>query len=810
MLKKCCPLFVPELKFYPSSIDDIKSILTQPTLDALCEKYRIPDTVHPELPGRKSRIRNSPNGKIGVCTRFFDFANYRIPLSQFLVDVLEYFQINLSQLSVIAAAKISHFEILCRVHSFVSIVGNFRRFYINSKNKGWMSFSKRSDTGPVCYTRPLDSLKHWNDHFFLVDAFVFPLVVLWHYNKTLRKDPYPTPIEFNADVCNYLADNPSPFKRFLKPFLCFVSISRYYDLDENCYPTFWADDDKGGWIFFAFIHHTDRTKVRIGERENEVVSDVGNQNDDAHDAENNLIEGNLAGNQEIPVDAGVIRIDYVILATVVEKPKVQKKRRRAKGASGSNHPPKKLREDHDTFGDVGANTGGKSLTKIQELFEQSTLNVEVGITVAAIVPFVTSSVTPTPEREDGWHADSITGPICKHSLQRRGLSYTPHPPVLTAAVATTVIADATSSTAPKASIKPVLRNVDSKTLHQTYIPKWNVTNDSALDEPNICHGIIDHLAPPTLFSQLRSMDYEQLFIEFNVGAARQTCLSSEVRLRLEHELRGRKKFEGKCAMQADWLKERDAEITCLKAQLSLKEAEAAEAIHLRGQIATVEATKAARSNELDGLKEQNAALEGRVTLSCEELSIKASSLESEKDKLIDQVSILEDTCSGLCDEVMGYKFFKEQIEVVQDEQVKMLSDKVILIRGLRLVVMKCLQSPEYLVAVGGAIGRAIYKGMQDGLAAGIDHGKAERGLAEVAAYYPATEANYVAAVNALRDVVAHRLSLSDVMVPLIEPLSAENLTGEASTSRVLEMTTTTALSTTFIQSSSIPSISVVD
>ncbi|GKD85447.1 hypothetical protein Tco_1356601, partial [Tanacetum coccineum] len=117
------------------SIDDIKSILTQSALDALCEKFHIPDIVHPELPGRNDRIRNSLTGKIGVYTRFFDFANYRIPFSQFLVDVLVYFQINLSQLSVIAAAKISHFEILCRVHNFVSIVGNFRRFYINSKNK---------------------------------------------------------------------------------------------------------------------------------------------------------------------------------------------------------------------------------------------------------------------------------------------------------------------------------------------------------------------------------------------------------------------------------------------------------------------------------------------------------------------------------------------------------------------------------------------------------------------------------------------------------------------------------------------------
>ncbi|GJU11050.1 hypothetical protein Tco_1133446 [Tanacetum coccineum] len=71
------------------SIDDMKSSLTQSSLDALCEKFHIPYTVHPELPGR----------------------NQRIPV------------------------KVSHFEIQCRVHGFVLTVGNFYRFYINSKNK---------------------------------------------------------------------------------------------------------------------------------------------------------------------------------------------------------------------------------------------------------------------------------------------------------------------------------------------------------------------------------------------------------------------------------------------------------------------------------------------------------------------------------------------------------------------------------------------------------------------------------------------------------------------------------------------------
>ncbi|GKF39040.1 hypothetical protein Tco_0119101, partial [Tanacetum coccineum] len=257
---------------------------------------------------------------------------------------------------------------------------------------------------------------------------------------------------------------------------------------------------------------------------------------------------------------------------------------------------------------------------------------------------------------------------------------------------------------------------------------------------------------------------------------------------LEHELRGRQRFDGKCVMQANWLKERDAEIASLKAQLSLREAEATEAILLRGQVAVVEAAEAAQASELNGLKEQNAVLKGQIAaleflavskdadlassnaqvskvtqdlsnlqLSCDELSVKASSLEFEKDKLVDQVSALETTCSDLRNEAIWYKLFKDQIEAVQDVQVKVLSDRVaeldaklmrmalhldeefyphylttiagrrwILSCGLRLVVMKCLQSPKYLAALGGVIGRPIDKGIQDGLVADIDHGKVGR------------------------------------------------------------------------------------
>ncbi|GJV10736.1 hypothetical protein Tco_1352277 [Tanacetum coccineum] len=433
------------------------------------------------------------------------------------------------------------------------------------------------------------------------------------------------------------------------------------------------------------------------------------------------------------------------------------------------------------------------------------------------------------------------------------------------------------------------------------------------------------------------MDYEQLLAEFNVGVARETCFNVEIRMRLEHELRGRQKLEERCTLQVNRLKERDAEIASLKAQLYLKEAEVVKAIRLRGQIKNIEAAKAAQDGELNSLREQNTVLESAsiakdskiaklsqelssLQLSCDDLNVQASTLECEKDKLANQVSVLEANCSGLHDEVLGYKLFKERIEEMQDAQIKALSDHVagidsdllemalhmdeefyprflttiagrrwILSRGVKLTVVKCLHSPEYMAALGEAIGRAIDKGMQDGLVAGIEHGKAGRSPDAISVYNPSAEDNYVAAINALctvefpllaqleslkdasmmdlmgllrlegpaaealetsqlqpsleqlmvpihqledqaiigetslsfslevahnrvqrlrGDAMARHLSLTDVIVPLVEPLSTKSLVGEASNFEV--PATTTALLTTFSQVSTVPPVPSTD
>ncbi|GJV53654.1 hypothetical protein Tco_1449395 [Tanacetum coccineum] len=208
------------------SITSIKCVLTQEHLDAICAKYFVPEEVHPQLPSSDATMHERPTGKVGMYTRFFDYANYRIPFSNFFVSVLTHFRIPFSQLSVFGSAKVSHFEILCRVCNINPSVGLFRYFYMHNYKNGWFGFTKRPNVR-ACYSKNLDSVKNWNDHFFWVDEFVVPANARfgWFLGTNIVKDRAPTISEYNVKHANTLIAQASPFLRFLEEFLCWCGIS---------------------------------------------------------------------------------------------------------------------------------------------------------------------------------------------------------------------------------------------------------------------------------------------------------------------------------------------------------------------------------------------------------------------------------------------------------------------------------------------------------------------------------------------------------------------------------------------------------
>nr|GEW31045.1 hypothetical protein [Tanacetum cinerariifolium] len=171
-----------------SAITDIRCVLTQKPFNAFCDKFHIPREVHLVLPSQNDTMHERPSRKIVLYIRFFDYTNFRLPLSTFLVDVLRNFRINISQLSMIGVAKVSYFEILCRVYRIMPTVGLFRCFY--------------------------------NNRFFWVDDFACPAFFLWHTAKYVTRDSDPVAADFNAQDYTILVAHPSPFQKFPKSFLC--------------------------------------------------------------------------------------------------------------------------------------------------------------------------------------------------------------------------------------------------------------------------------------------------------------------------------------------------------------------------------------------------------------------------------------------------------------------------------------------------------------------------------------------------------------------------------------------------------------
>ncbi|GJV82478.1 hypothetical protein Tco_1522376 [Tanacetum coccineum] len=477
--------------------------------------------------------------------------------------------------------------------------------------------------------------------------------------------------------------------------------------------------------------------------------------------------------------------------TVVEdvaplQPRRQRKRKTVVVDAGeSSHPLKRLREDHRT--PSGTFVGGKSMSAVQRLLVGAVLNAKVGVLTILTLPFVTASVSTMPEHEGGDHTDSVAEPniranVAEAEVDSLVMSFVP---IMTTATTVTPTVDPTSV----AKEKPV----EPSPLFAKEKP--SVTNGSRLDDGRVCRKMVDEFAPPKFFASVRGMEHDQLFTEFNVRAARQMSLSVEVRMRAEYNVKEIRRLKYFVEKQDELLKVEDGKIENLKAQLLLKETEAVEATHLRAQTSNLEAVEKSLRDEVNALKERNAILEEKERNALDvkvtdleasvvgkerdltDLNARLTSVKSQNGNLVDRVHELEISSAGLQEKITVYDNCMEQLEKFQDDRMKVVNDKLekldadlaemachleerfyphllntisgrrwLLTHGLKLFLVKCMNSSEYLMALGVAISRAIEKGMQSGLAADIDHGREGRSLADVAAYNPGAEADFNSAL----------------------------------------------------------------
>ncbi|GKE63343.1 hypothetical protein Tco_1513710 [Tanacetum coccineum] len=129
-----------------------------------------------------------------------------------------------------------------------------------------------------------------------------------------------------------------------------------------------------------------------------------------------LFDEEGSGNEEEPHDSadGDQSVGTLIVSEAAEvvgdvtllRPR-QKKQKTNIDAGEPSHPAKKLRDDYGAPG--GPSVADKSRSAVQRLHAGAVLNAEVRGRPVSTLPFVTSSVSGTPEREDEHLADSVIG-----------------------------------------------------------------------------------------------------------------------------------------------------------------------------------------------------------------------------------------------------------------------------------------------------------------------------------------------------------------------------------------------------------------
>ncbi|GJW38226.1 hypothetical protein Tco_0064071 [Tanacetum coccineum] len=610
------------------------SIMTREMVESFCNSYYIPDEVHPTAPGRDRTITQFPEGKVGVYTRLFDYCGYRIPLTKFFVSVLKYFRIHISQLSPFGAARISHFEVLTRVLDLGPSVAVFRAFYTRMYSDGLFSFAKRSLSAPSCLSKPPDSIKNWADHFFWVDSRVFPISVPLYTGGVLEKDPAPHLTARQEQAVQVLSSNKAPFRRYPECFLALVGLSPYYPFGENTYPAFEGPDrtDMGllDYIRTADPRKVQAVEVQKGEEQVTLFDSIkhcfismdapvaahqasGSGSGAGAEVSVSSAEGNVVEENVIPEGAFLNPTDPECDVTVAEKDVAQRQPEKAKRKKllkrSDPLPAKRLRTDHPS---LVSGTGGKSLASLRQSLPEGSLTL--GASSPADIP--THVTVPSSRVADA--------PV-----------YTAADIVTSSRGKTLVLptSDVGGSSQPETSEEStdsfyettILNSEDAK---RWYVPRWNITNDSLLDDGFSCRTLVDRI-----------------------------CLGSEVRSRTEHELELKEKLRVKYDARGVLLGEKDAEIARLKSLVKEKETESAEVLRLRDQVSVLAADKSLLSAEVSALKSTVLQKDTDISLldsrasylksalddsqaACDEARNLISSLSSERDGLASEVWLL--------------------------------------------------------------------------------------------------------------------------------------------------------------------------
>ncbi|GJS65520.1 hypothetical protein Tco_0680084 [Tanacetum coccineum] len=257
--------------------------------------------------------------------------------------------------------------------------------------------------------------------------------------------------------------------------------------------------------------------------------------------------------------------------------------KRGNDGADANAPPKVLRKDHAASRLIQSTAGGKSLALV---------GLETGFAFPVPAPQETPADASDPDPLSYANPQSI-----------------PERDVAQSSKGATVAGDPESDNTSFTSMVESPGNI--------YQPGWGVTKGYRLDTPEACQDLVDHLAPPRYFSELRHLPNDDFLGKYNINLARQVAMGSQLRLRFKQEAKLLKKYVAQVARRDQRIQASENEIknleALLEAETDMKKAAEAKNAKLVKELESLRAQFTDLQVSNDWLSQQVSTLQAQVT-----------------------------------------------------------------------------------------------------------------------------------------------------------------------------------------------------
>ncbi|KAJ0575478.1 hypothetical protein HanIR_Chr05g0213161 [Helianthus annuus] len=220
--------------------------------------FRFPPEWDARYPAQGQTAADAPPGYITLYEDFFLQGNFRLPATNFLGNILHYYNFHLSQMSPPGMVRVRHFEFLCRSHGIEPTVEKFRAFYQLQRTMGFFSFASRGAAKKILLNPP-KSFHDWKPKFFFIREEVLPIAMPFRdWTEAVLKEDLPIP----KQALWYQQLTPTPNRVFGENVLVAAQMSDRWSPDSKEVPVLKIGDQDAQLYQAAFATFAGSMGVR--------------------------------------------------------------------------------------------------------------------------------------------------------------------------------------------------------------------------------------------------------------------------------------------------------------------------------------------------------------------------------------------------------------------------------------------------------------------------------------------------------------------------------------------------------------------